>query len=97
MKKINAEGEKICRYHRQPRLRNDLPAGPWFEEIAKSYQDDEYELLQEIGLTERVEGEWVVDKRMKAGKWHYQSRIDEFSWLPFLWSLRFDFYVVDKR
>ena len=77
MKKTDADGKKICRYHRQPRVPVGVTA-PWFDEIPMPYPEDVYQLLEEMDLARKVEDQWCVDKRMRAGKWHYFSRGDEF-------------------
>src|SRR5664279_4619455 len=50
MKAVNKEGQKICRYHRQPPLSSESHGQHWFEPIATPYTDEVYALLQEMGL-----------------------------------------------
>ena len=77
MKATDAEGNKICRYHRQPHP-PPFVIGNWFERMDMPYGEKAYELLKEMGLCERDADGWKVDKCMLAGKWHYSSRPDEF-------------------
>jgi len=80
MKARNAEGEKICRYHRQPPLEFNQESRGWFDEIEMPYGDDVYELLEELGLAhkawdkDRFCERWFVDEQLRAGKWHYAAR-----------------------
>ena len=83
-KAVNAEGERICRYRRQPLLPFNADARGWFDEIPMPYTREVYELLQEIGLAheefdmELDSERWYVDEALKAGKWHYYALKDEF-------------------
>jgi hypothetical protein len=77
MKATDAEGNKICRYRRQP-LPPQAVSGPWFNEIQMPYGDDVYDLLGEMGLAEKRGEQWEMAKCMLAGKWHYLSRRNEF-------------------
>ena len=97
MKATNAEGEKICRYHRQP-LPPALVAKAWPEVITMPYPDDVYELLREAGLAEKSGDEWVVDECLKAVKWHYPSYKCEFflSSIPLLSAIVLAATNVDK-
>jgi len=84
LKATSADGTKICRYHRQPRLPVDADSRGWFEEITMPYPEDVYKLLQEIGLARQQvdhvlqENRWVVHNSLRAGKWHYAAASDEF-------------------
>ena len=87
LKATNSEGETICRYHRQLVMPFEATDIVWFSEIAMPYPDDVYTLLEEIGLARHVHNgivgaeageQWFVDESLKAGKWHYSSRQDEF-------------------
>ena len=84
MKATNAEGDKICRYHRQPPLPVEKDSDGWFEDIPMPYPDDVYELLAEMGLAYKAYDpdmfceRWFVDEQLKAGKWRYYGRSDEF-------------------
>jgi hypothetical protein len=85
MKAKNAQGEKICRYHRQPVMPSTASDGVWFDELQMPYSDEEYAVLQEVGLAHQAtrsfidpEKRWIVDESIKAGKWHYFARSDEF-------------------
>ena len=84
MKATNAEGEKVCRYHKQPPLPITSTNGSWFEPIVMPYPQEAYELLEEVGLATRLRDNvaqcdtWAVDECLSAGKWHYYARQDEF-------------------
>jgi len=84
MKVTDAEGNKICRYRRQPPLPVDADPQGWFEEMAMPYPEDVYLLLEEMGLAHKEEdffepdGKWVVDNSLQAGKWHYYATQNEF-------------------
>jgi Helitron helicase-like domain at N-terminus/PIF1-like helicase len=84
MKAINAAGERICRYHRQPPLPRHADPRGWFEEINMPYPEDVYQLLGDMGLAHKefdIELEcerWSVAEELKAGKWHYHARQNEF-------------------
>jgi hypothetical protein len=84
MKATNAAGEKICRYRRQPDLPVEADSRGWFEEIVMPYPDDVYKILQELNLASTRYDQilnadrWFVDDALKAGKWHYCARNDEF-------------------
>jgi hypothetical protein len=78
MKATSAEGEKICRYHRQPPQPVTADSRGWFEDIAMPYSEDVYELLREMGLAEKAGDVWHVDETLRAGKWHYSSQENEF-------------------
>jgi hypothetical protein len=85
MKAINAAGERICRYHRQPPIPPHEDPSGWFEQINMPYGDETYELLAEMGLAHeeldtQLESEqrWNVAQELRAGKWHNHARQDEF-------------------
>ena len=83
-KATDADGNKICRYHRQPQgsVYDDMRG--WFEELSMPYSEEVYTLLAEMQLAEKKydpvlgEDRWYVDQCLRAGKWHYFSRSDEF-------------------
>jgi hypothetical protein len=82
-KVVNAAGEKICRYRRQPPL--PIPeTGGWFECIDVNYSDEVYTLLEELQLARREfdvseqRVRWWLHESLRAGKWHYRARSDEF-------------------
>jgi len=81
MKATNSEGDKICRYRRQP----VMPYGvPWFERIDVPYTEEVYALLEEMGIAGKEFDinsqceKWVLRDMLLAGKWHYRARSDEF-------------------
>lgn len=84
VKATTASGEQICRYHRQPELPAAADSNGWFEEISMPYPDDVYKLLQELDLAsarydyQLDTDRWYVSDDLKAGKWHYSARQDEF-------------------
>lgn len=84
MKRTNKEGEKICRYHRQPLPTWEAKARHWMETIEVPYPEDVYLLLQEMELATKVhdklldEDKWVLDQSLACGKWHYIAKTDEF-------------------
>lgn len=80
LKKTDSNGNKICRYRRQPLpAPYDMVDDSWFVEMEMPYGDDVYELLEEMRLAKKEGDKWVVtEKNMKAGKWNYLSRRDEF-------------------
>lgn len=60
-KATDANGNKVCRYHRQPRP-PQCETMAWFEQMELPYGEDAYKLLEEMGLARRVEENWVMDK-----------------------------------
>jgi hypothetical protein len=83
-KATNADGEKVCRFHRQPPLPNNGVYGAWFQSIFVPYPEDVYMLLMEMGLAAKQHDSfnecdnWVLDQSLAAGKWNYRSSGDEF-------------------
>ena len=86
MKATNAEGDKVCRYRRQPPF-NTSPSGntgAWFTPIALPYPEETYRLLMEMGLAHKEQDpwyepeHWVLHECLAAGKWNYRSDSDEF-------------------
>jgi hypothetical protein len=87
MKSTNAQGEKICRYHRQPPCPLGRVSG-WFEEMQPPYTEEVFKILQYFGLAEQHSTDgvqlqyhgntWSLDETLACGKWHYFARSNEF-------------------
>lgn len=83
-KATDTEGNKICRYHRQPQATVYDDQRGWFNEITMPYGETVYRLLEEMQLAEKrhdpalMEDRWYVAEELLAGKWHYPSRSEEF-------------------
>ena len=72
-KAVNAEGEKICRYRRQPQ-HPITEFKEWFVNVEPPYSDEIYQLLQEMGLAEKSESDkWILHESLATGKWHYPA------------------------
>jgi len=85
-KATNAEGDKVCRYRRQPPWYLSPPGnqGAWFTPITVPYPEEVYSLLMDMGLARRERDKWfepehwVLNECLAAGKWNYRSDSDEF-------------------
>lgn len=84
MKATNADGEKICRYRRQPPMPTMGGPGAWFTPTFVPYPEEAYRLLMEMGLARREPGNcyepehWVLHETLAAGRWNYRASSDEF-------------------
>ena len=80
-KAVNAFGEKVCRYRKQPHPPWNVTR-EWLENIELPYSEEVYELLEEIGLATKNSDEgsnrWKLDKSIAAGKWRYPADQREF-------------------
>ena len=81
MKATNAQGEKVCRYRKQPSPSWGV-MGLWLENIEVDYTLEVYELLEEMGLASRNldprSNRWTLHESLTAGKWHYPGDRREF-------------------
>ena len=80
-KAINAEGEKICRYHKQPIAPYNV-FGDWLADIPVPYPEEIYILLEEMGLATknsdcRSNG-WTLHECLATSKWHYRAHQCEY-------------------
>jgi hypothetical protein len=80
----NANGEKVCRYHRQPPLPIDGNSCAWLTPAFVPHPEEAYVLLMEMGLAHKEHSylyepdHWVLHESLAAGKWNYRSSSDEF-------------------